>query len=125
MQWHCVVIIMNNSLITLITVLGEERDTGGFKIGENKKEVEVFAEEKSVGRTEFYEAMRSSIEAKIIFIMNPDDYLLSEEEIRLKDGKTKRLKASKISYEGKEYMIIRTYQNHVTGMLEVTCREIE
>lgn len=116
---------MNNSLITLITVLEEKRDSSGFKIGEVKKEVEVFAEEKSVGRTEFYEALRSSIEAKIIFAMDPDDYLLSEEEIKLKDGKTKRLKASKISYENKEYLIIRTYQNNATGMLEVTCREME
>lgn len=125
MQWHYVVITMNNSLITLITVLGEEKDSGGFKTGEIKKEVEVFAEVKSVGRMEFYEAMRSSIEAKVIFVMDMDDYLLSTEKITLKNGKIKELKASKISYENKEYLIIRTYQNNTTGMLEATCREVE
>lgn len=125
MQWHYVVITMNNSLITLITVLGEEKDSSGFKTGEIKKEVEVFAEVKDVGRIEFYEAMRSSIEAKVIFVMDADDYLLSAEKITLKNGKTKELKASKIKYENKEYLIIRTYQNNTTGMLEATCREIE
>ena len=118
------VIIMNDKLITLITVLSEKRDSSGFKTGEDTHCVEIFAEEKSVGRAEHYEARRSAMEVSIILSVNPEDFLLSVAEITLRDGKTKKVKASKVEYEGTQYQIIRTYKTKA-GMLEMTCKEIE
>lgn len=114
---------MNNELITLITVLGEERDAAGFLLRELTYEVEIFAGIKSVGRTEYYEAFRSGIQASIIFLVNQDDFKLSEQEIML-DGKSKKIKASKVIYDGTTYLIRRTYRNNF-GMLEMTCSEVE
>lgn len=113
---------MKDKLITLVTVLGEKQDSSGFKTGEETQRIEVFAEVKSVGRSEYYEALRASMKVSIIFAVDPDDFLLSEVEISLKDGNTKKLKASKVEYDGTLYQIVRTYNK---GDLELTCREVE
>lgn len=115
---------MNNKLITLVTVIEEERNNNGFKTGEQTYEVEIFADEKSVGRTEQYEALRSGIEVNIIFCVAPDDFSLSKQEIIKKDGSTRKINASRIRHEENEYLIVRTFKNK-QGMLEITCREVE
>lgn len=113
---------MRNERITLITVLAEKRNSSGFKTSEEIQEVEVFAEIKSVGRSEYYEALRTSMEVSIIFVVDLDDFLLSTAEIPLKDGNSKKIKASRVRYEGIEYQIVRTFKNKE---LELTCREVE
>lgn len=115
---------MNDKLITLVTVLEENRNANGFKIGEKTSRVEIFAEEKSVGRTEYYEALRSSVEVSMVFSVDPEDFLLSVEEIELQGGKTKKVKASRVEYEGTEYRIVRAYKTK-EGALELTCKEVE
>lgn len=115
--------ITMNELIELVTVLDREDDTDGFLIRENTCSVDVFAGIKSVGRTEYYEALRNGIEAKIIFVVDPDDFALSEREI-LVDERTKKIRASRVVYDGTTYMIKRTYRNNY-GFLEMTCAEVE
>lgn len=119
----CVVITMNNELITLITVLGEKRDKSGFLTGEETVETEVFAGIKSVGRTEFYEALRNGIKVVIIFEIDRDDFKMSERKIEV-DDRLKKISATKIIHDDTEYLIHRTYLNKA-GKLEVTCREVE
>ncbi len=114
---------MNNEIITLVTVLGEKRDDDGFLQEEITAEVEIFAGIKSVGRTEYYEAFRSGIQASIIFLVDQDDFKLSEREITV-DGKLKKVKASRVVYDGTSYLIRRTFRNNF-GMLEMTCSEVE
>ena len=48
--------IVRNELINLVTVTGKTRDKDGFETGEETLEHEIFAEVKSVGRTEYYDA---------------------------------------------------------------------
>ena len=124
MLWLYVVTIMRDKRITLITVLEEERDSSGFKTGESTQKVEIFAEEKSVGRREYYEALRASMQVSIIFSVDAEDFQLSVSEIPLSEGKTKKVKASKIEYEGDVYRIVRSYKTD-SGTIELTCSEVE
>lgn len=117
------VIIMCNELIEMITVLGSEKDADGFRTEEKTAKVEVFAEIKSVGRTEYYEAVRAGIQVNIIFVVDEDDFKLSEREITV-DGEIKKVKASKIIYDGTTYLIHRTFRKD-SGLMEITCREVE
>ena len=114
---------MNIELIELVTVLKIIEDNSGFCTSEETVKTEVFAGIKSVGRTEYYEALRSGIEAKIIFLVDMDDFKLSERMIEV-DGVQKKVSATRIIYDGTEYMIGRAYRNNF-GMLEITCREVE
>lgn len=115
--------ITMNELIELVTVLNTEDDNNGFQVREDTHSVEVFARVKSVGRTEYYEALRNGIDVKIIFVVDPDDFALSEREISV-DGRTKKIRASRVIYDGVTYMIKRTYRND-SGLLEMTCAEVE
>ena len=110
---------MNNDVITLVTVVGYTEDSSGFKTAEMVEEIEVFAGIKSVGRTEFYEALRNGVKASIIFVINQDDFKLAD-----RDVSGKKVKATKIVHEKTTYRIIRTYMKDI-NMLEITCEEVE
>ena len=114
---------MNSELIELVTVLEITEDDSGFCTSEETAKTEIFAGIKSVGRTEYYEALRSGIEAKIIFLVDMDDFKLSERMIEV-DGVQKKVSATRIIYDGTTYLIVRAYRNNF-GMLEITCREVE
>lgn len=116
-------IMLNSELIELVTVLDIAEDDSGFGTDEKIVKTEVFAGIKSVGRTEYYEAVRAGVQVSIIFLVDADDFSLSEHIIEV-EGKQKKVKASKIIYDGTEYLIHRTYRNNF-GMLEITCREVE
>lgn len=114
---------MCNELIELVTVLGSDKDADGFRTEEKIKKVEVFADIKSVGRTEYYEALRSSMKVNIIFTVDTDDFKLSEHEMNI-DGTIKKIRASKIVHDGTTYLIHRTFRTD-SGLMEITCREVE
>ena len=117
------VTMMRNELIKLVTVLGNTKDKDGFCTEEKTVETEVFADVQSVGRTEYYEAARAGKKATIIFVVDADDYSLSERRLKV-DGKEKKVSASKIIYDDTAYLIRRTYKKQ-GGMLEITCGEVE
>lgn len=110
---------MRNELIKLITVTGRTKDRDGFETGKECKENEIFAEVKSVGRTEYYEALRAGVKTSQIFDVNPDDYQMG---CIVKSGK--KYRPSKVIYEGSEYRIERTYCKNMNSM-EITCEEVE
>lgn len=114
--------ITMNELIELVTIMNTEEDDDGFRVRDDTYSVEVFASVKSVGRTEYYEALRNGIEVKIIFIVDQDDFLLSEREISAGEI-TKKVRATRVIYDGTTYMIKRTYRN-ANGLLEMTCTEV-
>lgn len=110
---------MNDNLITLITVKGYETNESGFEKIEDIKETEIFAGVKSVGRTEYYEALRSGMKVSIAFVISPDDFKLAEEVVN-----GKKIKPSKVVYEDTIYLIRRTYVKNSFEM-EVMCEEVE
>ena len=91
-----------------------DRDLDGFPVTDTV-ETEVYVREKSVKRTEFYEAMRSGITPQIIFELRQEDFELTA---HMENGK--KVYASKVRYDGAEYDIIRAYKND-RSMIELTC----
>lgn len=71
---------------------------------ESATEVEVWADQKSVGRSEFYQASQAGMKADLIFAIHASDY----------SGQTE------IKYEGNTYDVTRTYQKGL-DVVELTC----
>lgn len=94
------------------TVKGKDAD--GF-ITEVTTSVQVFANKKSVTRTEYYQALQVGVQPECIFELWADDYKLSE---HLVEGKKRY--AETITHDGEIYTIGRTYEKP-DGKLEVTC----
>ena len=90
------------------------KDEDGFAI-ENRKELQVYAKELSVKRAEAYEAMRAGVKVEIILEIRQEEW---EQTKHMEDGK--RRYASKISFDGCEYEIIRTYKKG-KSMIELVC----
>lgn len=84
---------MRNDIIKLLSE-SDKKDSDGYSNKVTATARTVFAEAKSVTRSEFYSAMQSGVTAVIVFDINALDY----------DGETK------VEYNGKKYSVIRTYQ---------------
>lgn len=92
-----------------------EKDSDGFAI-EKKIEIDIYVlKEKSIVRTEFYDAMRSGVSPKIVLEIRQEDFTLSLHE---KDGQ--KYYADRILYGGQIYHIIRTYKPD-KAKIELTC----
>lgn len=103
----------------MITLIWDEIDNK--KKNENgfpeliQHEVEAYAEEKSVGRTEKYEAMRSGIDVSIIFSVRVEDWEMTR---HIEAGKPAY--ARKVLVDGCEYKIIRAFKKE-KARIELTC----
>lgn len=80
------------------------KDKDGFPI-EEEHSVDVYVEEKSATRMEFYEAMRAGIDVKLVLETRQENFELSVHE-----ESENRAYARKVKYEGDTYDIIRTYK---------------
>lgn len=100
--------------VTLITQT-VEKDPGGLPFKSEAKETTVYAEEKSVVRSEFYQAMRAGITPKIVFEVRQEDFELSA----VKTDKETIYPTGLIS-EGTKYGIARTYRKG-KSKVELTC----
>lgn len=97
-----------------LVVITNGKDEDGFPV-KNRELISVFAREKSIARTEFYEAHRSNVNVKIALEMRIEDWEMSRHIV---DGKPEY--ASKIIYDGCEYDVVRTYQRN-KSMIQVVC----
>lgn len=113
------VTIMNNELIKLVTVTECREDKKGLGKEKTEQEIEIFAGVKSVGRTEYYEALRSGMDLKIIFKVNPDDFKLGDVI-----SNNKKISASKVVYDDETFLIKRTYTSDMSSM-ELMCEKVE
>lgn len=95
---------MRNDVITLTTQYKDGRDI-------KEKDVEVFAERKSLTRNEFYSAINVNLSPKWVFEMSPDEYSLADVDL---DGVIYH--ATHVKYEGHKLNIIRTYEKSYTSM---------
>ena len=91
------------------------KDEDGFSI-EEECEVLVFAEERSIVRSEFYEALRSGVSVKKILRLRREDF----EQSRHTDQNGHTQYATKIEYEGETYGIIKHYAKGKAD-IELTC----
>lgn len=103
---------LNEEATLLVVTNGKDGD--GFPVTQ-KQEIPIFVRERSVTRAEFYEALRSGIQARIILEVWQADWELSAHTA----GKKKEY-ASQIEYDGAVYDIVRTYKND-KSMIEIVC----
>lgn len=99
--------------VTLITEI-VTKDSGGLP-EKKSSEIVVYASEKSIVRTEFYQAMRSGITPKKTFELRQEDFALSG--VKTKKG---MIYASKLLCDGVKYNVIRTYQKG-KSKIELVC----
>lgn len=97
----------------LITII-HSTDSDGYP-SDTQKSLTVYVREKSVKRTEFYEAMRSGIVPQIVLEVRQEDF---EQTAYLQDGR--KTYATKVRYDGAIYDIVRSYKND-RSMIELTC----
>lgn len=95
---------MRNELITLVTKYPDGTEV-------KTKKIELWAEKKSVTRTEYYAAIASKLKPKYVFDINPEEYHLADETI---DEKTYH--ATHVQYEGFLLEIIRTFDKSMDSM---------
>lgn len=103
---------MDEEAVLLLVV--NEKDADGFP-KENKERIPVFVEEKSATRSEFYEALRSGINIKLVLELRQEDWELSS---RMESGK--KHYATQIEYDGDIYNIVRTYKSD-KAKIELIC----
>lgn len=92
----------------------KDKDADGFPI-EEERSIDIYVNEKSVTRMEFYESMRRGIDVKTVLEARQEDFELSAHE---EGGKT--FYARKVLYEGQTYNIIRTYKTG-KAKIEMIC----
>lgn len=109
-----------NELVQLETVVKRIPSPNGLSIEEETVQTEVFCAVKSAGRKEYYEALRAGKKASIILVVDRDDF---EMAARAVDGK--KVKPSRVLYDGVKYLIGREYTEDGSSDLELTCEEVE
>lgn len=95
---------MRNDKVALVTLLPDENNV-------NEKQIIVFAEKKSVVRTEFYAAYGVGLNAKWTFNINPGDYEMTRFVINGEE-----FYASQLIYNGARFDIVRTYKTNADNM---------
>lgn len=96
-----------------LVITKTEKDKDGFP-NEIKKLIRVFAEEKSVTRTEAYESMKAGVNVKTVYEIRQEDWEYAK---KLAD---RRGIEKIIGYDEKEYKIVRTYKVG-KAKIEVVC----
>ena len=76
--------------------------------------IDVFAEKKSVTRSEFYGAYQVGLNPKYIFVVDSLDY-----EMTRRVANTVETYAQEIEYNGAKFAILRTYDNGIDTELTV------
>lgn len=103
---------MKNELITLITTVSE-RNERGFEVTKEIKSKEIFAEIRSAGVIEKYEAQRAGINVSIIFKVDTDSY-----KEALSEGK----RPDKVEFNGEMYTIYDVRNKGTYSKLEIVCK---
>ena len=106
---------MYSDVINLIVVT-QGKDGDGFP-AEAETKFEVYANKKSVGRSEFYQSMQAGITATAVFETRVCDFEESTVTNSVKH------EATRVEHDGKKYNIIRTYSKD-NEMLEITCSDL-
>lgn len=108
---------MQNEKIELV-IVRKIPDKDGFE-SETMESMEVFAEIKSVKRSEFYQAARDGINVQLVAVVNTEDM----EAATIKE-KGKKRKPTLVKYDDTMYKIVREYRSTKTKV-ELTLQEVE
>lgn len=96
-----------SDVITLRSFAAVATDDDGYITARTPTDTEVFADMRSVGRAEFYQALQANVKAAIVFRVRAADYA----------GQTR------VVYNGAEYDVIRSYRTDV-DYIDLTCSRV-
>ena len=97
---------MRSEVIYFMDIIsGDEKDENGDPVSKKKLSGVTFAEIRSIGQSEFYQAQTSGIKPEIKFVIS--DYMDYQNQMYLIHGDIR-------------YTILRTYRTN-TNELEITC----
>lgn len=105
---------MRNELITLLTTV-KTRNGRGFEETERTVRQEIFAETRSAGIIEKYEAQRAGIDVSVIFKVDTDSY-----KAALTDGK----RPDMVEYDGMAYRIHDVRRKGPYKKTEIVCKGV-
>lgn len=105
--------ILNDEAKLLVVANGKDED--GYPIT-TKTEIPIFVQERSVTRSEFYEALKAGIRVQTVLLAWWDDFESSAHMVG-----SKKEYASQIEYDGSIYDIVRTYRDNNKSMVEIVC----
>lgn len=97
-----------------LLVVTNTKDEDGFPI-ENVREYPVYVTEKSAARSEYYAALQSGIQIRLVLEIRLEDW----EQTAHMSGKKKEY-ATQLEYDGAVYDILRTYRKD-KAKLEIVC----
>lgn len=95
--------------IDLVTVTEETINENGFPVSETETKTTVYANIKAVSRTEFYQANAAKINVVCVA------------EVKLFEYNDEKL----VDYNGKRYVVARTYPDRKREIVELTLSENE
>lgn len=99
-----------------LLVIKNDQYEDGFPFEKIEKKIPVYVKPLTVSYKEFYEAMRSGIDAAIVFEIRIEDW----EESLHKNG-DRNVYAEKIEYDGTVYNVVRHYIKG-KAKVQVTCK---
>ena len=97
-----------------LLVVTNMKDDDGFAV-ESTEEYPVYVTEKSATRSEYYAALQSGIQIKLVLEMRLEDW---EQTAHISGGKKEY--ATQLEYDGAVYDILRTYREN-KAKIEIIC----
>lgn len=91
------------------------KNPNGFPV-ETQTQTEVFCRERSVTRTEFYDAHRAGFTISLVLELRQEDWELTKHTA----ASGKKEYATKVRYDGGLYDIVRSYRND-KSMIQLMC----
>ena len=99
-----------------LLVITNTKDQDGFAEEEVTKEYPVYVNEKSVTRSEYYAALQTGVQIKLVLETRIEDWEQTEHMV----GKKKEY-ATQLEYDGAVYDIVRTYRKD-KSKIEIVCK---
>lgn len=98
----------------ILRYVTNEKNANGFPV-EIQSSTEVFCREKSVTRTEFYDAHRAGFTIVLVLEIRQEDWELTQHTVN-----GRKAYATKVIFDGGAYDIVRTYKND-RSMIQLMC----
>lgn len=92
----------------------QQKNANGFPVEVTTK-THVYCREKSVTRTEFYDAHRAGFTLSLVLEVRQEDWELTKHTVN-----GKRVYATKVIFDGGAYEIVRAYRND-KSMIQLMC----
>ena len=99
-----------------LLVVTNEKDADGFAEEKKTEEYTIYVSEKSITRSEYYNALQSGIQIKLVLETRLEDWEQSAHMVS-----NRKEYATQLEYDGAVYDIVRTYRSD-KSKIEIICK---